>query len=361
MLFFGLFLALPIVILGALTEQNTQQQAAPASERPNIIFITVPKQRQDGLFPMANVTKRLGGRGITFSHAFSIGASESSRTALSSDMAAAGYEVKELTGDPESVGQQAREFVTAANEPFYLSLALQPGTAEQTDCGSSAISTSPSFDEADVSDKPVFIKALPRLTTKQKETLLNEATEQVCFFLSVDQAVGRLLDGLGNRWADTVIIYTSEQADAAGDHRIIGKDCLYDSCRLVPLVISYPAKQQSAQSIPYLVSTADIEPTIRQLSQMGDGNGVSLVGYFTRPEVALRTNLLMHLTSTESQRRGETVGVRTKDYSYIEWPTGERELYDLNADPYQLVNLAKNPEYQTIIDGLSLEIAGQAQ
>ncbi len=43
-------------------------------------------------------------------------------------------------------------------------------------------------------------------------------------------------------------------------------------------------------------------------------------------------------------------GLRTKRYTYVEYATGERELYDLRHDPYQLENLIGTPELDPVVE-----------
>ncbi len=38
-------------------------------------------------------------------------------------------------------------------------------------------------------------------------------------------------------------------------------------------------------------------------------------------------------------------GIRLGPYKYIEWPDGEKELYDINKDPYELNNIVRDPNY----------------
>jgi arylsulfatase A-like enzyme len=46
------------------------------------------------------------------------------------------------------------------------------------------------------------------------------------------------------------------------------------------------------------------------------------------------------------------VAVRTGQYTYVEYVNGDRELYDLVADPFQMLNVYSDPNYQAVIPGL---------
>jgi uncharacterized membrane protein YhfC len=48
--------------------------------------------------------------------------------------------------------------------------------------------------------------------------------------------------------------------------------------------------------------------------------------------------------------------VRTHRYLYVEYATGERELYDLQADPYELHNIATTAS-PAVLRSLSAEVA----
>ena len=53
--------------------------------------------------------------------------------------------------------------------------------------------------------------------------------------------------------------------------------------------------------------------------------------------------------------------MRTDRYTYVVWTeTGEEELYDRDADPYQLDNLAGDPAYAAVEADLARE-AGEAR
>ena len=49
-------------------------------------------------------------------------------------------------------------------------------------------------------------------------------------------------------------------------------------------------------------------------------------------------------------------GIRLGPYKYIEWPDGEKELYDINKDPYELNNIVRDPNYFPIRAFLHTEL-----
>jgi hypothetical protein len=48
--------------------------------------------------------------------------------------------------------------------------------------------------------------------------------------------------------------------------------------------------------------------------------------------------------------------VRTSQYIYVEYPNGDREFYDLAADPYQVANAINNPAYTSTISQLDIRL-----
>ena len=49
-------------------------------------------------------------------------------------------------------------------------------------------------------------------------------------------------------------------------------------------------------------------------------------------------------------------GIRLGPYKYIEWPDGEKELYDITNDPYELNNIVRDPDYSPIRTFLHTEL-----
>jgi len=80
-------------------------------------------------------------------------------------------------------------------------------------------------------------------------------------------------------------------------------------------------------------------------------DGLSLLPLLTNNQVAWREDILIEHWPTE-QGVGSMIpkfySVRTIEWKYVEYVTGEKELYDLVNDPYELVNLAGKTEYKEI-------------
>jgi arylsulfatase A-like enzyme len=54
-------------------------------------------------------------------------------------------------------------------------------------------------------------------------------------------------------------------------------------------------------------------------------------------------------------------GLRTRQFKYVRWSYGERELYDLRKDPYEMVNLASDPRYASTVTKLEAQRARLAR
>jgi N-acetylglucosamine-6-sulfatase len=218
----------------------------------------------------------------------------------------------------------------------------------------------PSFNEADVSDKPSPVADQPALTPGQISDTLRKRRCAWESLLGVDRSVGEILDELekdGER-RDTYIFFLSDNGFLRGEHRIKSqKRYIYEESAKVPFIVRGPGVARGESSTD-VVSNADIVPTILDISRAAPGNpldGVSLLDDFGNPHLEHGRAILHEAYA------GQTIlGVRTSRYLYTEWDTGkllpERELYDTYADPYELTNLANDPAYAATVSQLSQEL-----
>jgi N-acetylglucosamine-6-sulfatase len=204
--------------------------------------------------------------------------------------------------------------------------------------------TPPSFNEADVSDKPHAIRALPPLDGFEIDQDHNLYRCELESLLAVDEGVQRIVDALAasGELDSTLLIFTSDNGMMHGEHRIpFGKNLPYEESARVPLLIRGPGIPAGV-TVRDLVANVDLAPTILDASGAHPRlpeDGRSLLPLTRRPgnwsgrELAIEGNRYR--------------GVRTARYLYVHWirgpDHGATELYDLERDPYQLQNLHHEP------------------
>jgi N-acetylglucosamine-6-sulfatase len=191
----------------------------------------------------------------------------------------------------------------------------------------------PSLNEPNVADKPRHIRKLSPLPPARLTELREEQLESL---LAVDDAVASLLDALEEtgKLADTLIVFTSDNGHAWGEHRWRQKIVPYEESIRVPLVLRYDAPGAPARTESRFALNVDLAPTIAQ------AGGAAATGFDGRSLFPLlrgtqttwrRSFLFEHLgTGVPSY-----CGFRGARWKYVQYRTGEEELYDLRADPYE--------------------------
>ncbi len=169
--------------------------------------------------------------------------------------------------------------------------------------------------------------------------------------LSLDQWVSRIVAALGEKkiLENTIIIYIGDNSLAFGEHRVVLKTCGYEICNHIPLLIYYPYRL--GKSINKPVSNTDIAPTIAELAGIGLANpdGLSLVGILKGQGIPARKGILIRWAGEEDTYITPAFwGIVNSKWRYMELVTGEKELYDMVSDPYELNNIANRPEYAQI-------------
>jgi arylsulfatase A-like enzyme len=196
---------------------------------------------------------------------------------------------------------------------------------------------------------------------------------------SVDDNVGRLTSWLADRGEldDTVVIYSSDQGFFLGDHGWFDKRFMYEESIRMPFVLSYPRAVAVGQRLDRIVTNVDIAATLLDAAGVEVPErmqGRSFWGDLTDPAGAQRDRereregfyyrYWMHDDS--SHQVGAHYGYRTHRYTLIFFYNDglglpgcsdrrfaqEWELYDLEADPEELVNVADDPAYAQVRDEL---------
>ena len=134
----------------------------------------------------------------------------------------------------------------------------------------------PSFNEADVSDKPPAISNLPLLTAAQITAIDSEYQTRIESLQSVDEAVESIVNKLAalGQLENTYVIFTSDNGYHLGQHRLRnGKTQVYEEDIRVPLIVRGP-KVPVAATRDHLVVTIDFAPTLAELAHVKPGHVV---------------------------------------------------------------------------------------
>ncbi|WP_326824495.1 sulfatase family protein [Streptosporangium sp. NBC_01756] len=254
-----------------------------------------------------------------------------------------------------------------ANEPFFLSFAPlaphgegaatgsdlsqrnpRPAPRHRGDLESVKLPKPPSYDEADVSDKPAAIRNKPRITPANEDRIENVRLKgRLESLLSVDEAVADIVAALqaSGELANTLIVFTSDNGWMQGEHRIqSGKTVPYEESIRVPLIIRGPGLPVGGH-VSTLAANIDLAPTILDVADASAGvtvDGRSLLPIAADPASSARGIVI----ETGPKQSGKWyAGLRTPRWKYVEHSTGERELYDLQQDPYELASVHNDPRY----------------
>lgn len=310
-----------------------------------------------------------------------------------------------------------------ADEPFFAWLAVdaphEPATPAPQDADAYAGETAPRGESFDVIDPsaPSWVRDLPSLSQAQLDEIDDRHRSRLASLRSLDRELGRLADVLeeNGQLDDTYVVFTSDNGFHLGQHRLkAGKQTAYEEDVRVPLLVRGPGVPAGEES-DVLVVNVDLAPTFAALAGVevpdfvdgrdlgdlwrgeaddGSGRGAVLLehwppvgtgagattpagdtatshastdgpstgGTSTPPTAGPSTVATSELDSdarSESPAPPTFTGVRTDRYTYVEYVTGEVELYDNRRDPAQVHNLAAGAP-AALLDRLAALVAALA-
>ncbi|MBL8580349.1 MAG: choline-sulfatase [Mesorhizobium sp.] len=158
----------------------------------------------------------------------------------------------------------------------------------------------------------------------------------------IDEKIGEILGVLKDtRQEDnTIVVFLSDHGDMLGERGMWFKMSFFEGAARVPLMISAPGLEPGRIDTP--VSTLDVLPTLVELAGVDLADilpwidGESLVGVATGQ--AFRGPVPMEYAAEGSV--APMVGLRDGKYKLMMCSADEPLLFDLEADPYELRNLA---------------------
>ena len=196
--------------------------------------------------------------------------------------------------------------------------------------------------------------------------------------LHIDKAVNQIIDTLEEteQLNNTIIVFCSDHGDFAGEHQMMAKGGIFYDCLVkIPLIIVSPGELPVNHVISSPVSLMDIIPTIFKLQnlQVPDGLDGQLMPPCTGAEIqeygfalygaggpAFTINDLerelpskghetLFRTVKYREPEGQRSMIRSTEWKLVHDPMGDLdELYQLTTDPYEFINLAYDPSYNSI-------------
>lgn len=175
----------------------------------------------------------------------------------------------------------------------------------------------------------------------------------------MDAQVGKVMKALKDSGKDknTIVIFTSDHGYHLGEHDFWAKVSLREESASVPLIISMPGKKPAVCNS--LVELLDLYPTLSSLCGLevpARLQGKDISGMMDDPKMSVRAAAF----STAPMRRGFLL--REEKWAYVQYnedASNGIELYDMEKDPKQFVNLATQEKFASVVEDFKKKFASK--
>ena len=291
------------------------------------------------------------------------------------------------------ITDRAIRFIEEARDnPFFLFLAhkaLHPNIRQLDDGSTAALNRSgfiPAkrhegmYADAEIprrpnayvvpTDKPALMRSLEGVQPIGPESGTPDRTVRgrLEMLMAIDDSVGLILDTLDEigELDNTMIVFTSDHGYFNAEHGLSGERRLaYEEAIRIPLLVRYPPLVTAGTTRNEMALIIDLAATFLDLAGEAPDDslhGASLVPVLDRNVTDWRDAFLVEYFSDTVFRRIRNMGyqaVRTDRYKYIHYLEleGMDELYDLEADPYELDNIINDPDATATLATMQAELA----
>jgi arylsulfatase A-like enzyme len=184
---------------------------------------------------------------------------------------------------------------------------------------------------------------------------------------AADDNLGRLLGALDElRIAEnTVVVFTSDNGFYLGEHRLGDKRSAYEESLRIPFLVRYPQVGRKGVTADEMVLNIDLAPTILDFAGVPiprEMQGRSLRPLLEGRETRWRSAWFYEYFFERPYAIPTVLAVRTSSAKLIKYPGHDdwTELFDLQADPYETKNLARDPAQKPLLDRMEQEFQQQA-
>src|SRR5712691_6611617 len=261
---------------------------------------------------------------------------------------------------PDILANQASDFIaqTPANQPFFVMYSPTTPHLPADDPRYDGMTVHPprggNFNVNTMNNGTPRYARRTALTPDEIAVSDQNYTDMAHSVRSLDDAVGNLVNSLGDRSRDTLVVYLSDNGYLFGEHRRVGKNDPWEESVRVPMVVRYPALLSTDRSFASnaLVHNVDISATIAEIAHIPwQADGQSFLPVLERKKRTVRSAALVEACRGPSYGslpcsglvydggRVDTPGfegIVTGRYKYIEYDDGSQLLIDLKRDPLEL-------------------------
>ncbi|MCZ8511715.1 sulfatase-like hydrolase/transferase [Paenibacillus filicis] len=267
---------------------------------------------------------------------------------------------------PHVRGHRTPEYRLAPTEPFLLKQLTERGFATWWGGDNPVV-------DAEAESRVCTVRFRPEQTEAYAEVLVDGAVKfveqaqnkPICICLTLRDEVelrtviGRLTDAwkAAGEWDNTALFLFSARGRRSAAARVDGFTAAH-----VPLLIKYPSSctaiPEEGQQVGALVELIDVYATIAELAGLPQRHthfGRSLLPIIQgkaerhREQVFCEGGCLVTEPHAGGKlARGKSVMLRTAEWKFIKRLNEQTELYDLSIDPKELVNLADDPQYESV-------------
>lgn len=189
------------------------------------------------------------------------------------------------------------------------------------------------------------------------EWYLSELKSYYGMISHLDYEIGKIIEQLKRtgKYDNTVIIFTSDNGLAIGAHGLMGKQNLYEESIRVPLIVKGINQYPKAKEISGLVTLQDLFPTILDFANIEVPTNIDGKSFFQMPINNYEIHNCHYLAFTEYVR-----GIKYEGYKLIKYRPENgieiNQLFNLNADKFELVNLYEMSEYTDVKRKMELKL-----